>query len=394
MNKKKNSTKKRILLLVETSRGFGRRVIEGIMRFALEKDNWMVFLEDRGLLGKEPYWLRKMECNGIIARTATPQTTRIFNELSIPVVELLGDGKTSKAEVYSDTNLLGQMAAEHFWERGLRQFAFFSIGYAWWVSEVAEAFRLALADKESSCEVKSFFRHANSLSLAMVFESQAERLVIRWLKSLPKPIGILCPTDAQAALLSNICHLVGISVPNEIAILGIDNDTTLCNATSSPISSIDNNGHQIGYEAAILLLEKMEMRSLPPLPIKIPPLSLVTRRSTDFLAINDPDIAQAAQFIRDHALTRIQVDDVAKNAVLSRRTLTRKFREYLGHTPEQEILRVRMEHAQKLLRSTNLPIREIGIYVGYPSVKYFIKAFCHRFGLTPKQYRQKFERFD
>ena len=392
--RRRTRTNKRILLLVETSRAFGRRVIEGISRFALEKGDWTIFLEDRGLFEKEPYWLRTMECNGVIVRTTNVKTTKILKELNIPVVELLGDGKTAKAEVCSDLELLGQMAAQHFRERGLQRFAFFSIGYAWWVAEVAEAFHLALAGKKSSCEIRSFFRQTNALSLAMVFESQAEREVVCWLESLPKPIGILCPTDTQAVFLSNICHLTGISVPNEIAILGIDNDAALCNAASHPISSIDIGGHQIGYEAAILLLQKMEKQPLPSLPVKIPPLTLMTRQSTDFIAVNDPDIAKAAQFIRDHALTRIQVDDVAKDVVLSRRTLTRKFQKYLGHTPEYEILRVRMEHAQKLLRNTSLSIREIGMSVGYPSVEYFIKAFRHRFGITPKQYRQKFESFD
>ncbi|MCL2118507.1 MAG: helix-turn-helix domain-containing protein [Planctomycetaceae bacterium] len=155
-----------------------------------------------------------------------------------------------------------------------------------------------------------------------------------------------------------------------------------------------NDGRQIGYEAAVMLLRKMEGRPLPPLPVKIPPLTLVTRQSTDFIAVNDPDIAKAAQFIRDHALTRIQIDDVVRHVVLSRRTLTRKFQEHLGHTPEHEILRVRMEHAQQLLLSTALSIREVGISVGYPSVEYFIMAFRRRFGITPMQYRQKLERFE
>lgn len=380
--------KKHILLLVETSRIYGRRIIEGISRFAIECPDWILFCEDRGLLDKEPFWLETVKCDGIITRTSNMKVAKILRRLKIPIVELHGDGVTAKVEVVCDAQALGKLAAEHFLERGVRHFGFFAIGKAWWSDEFGQFFKKFLSDHGwGACAISPFCRRKSELSLPMIFDANIVSSVVKWLRSLPKPIGMLCPSDSQAVFLANVCHLAELGVPHEIAILGVEDNAILCKTTSPPISSIYVDGRMTGYEAAKLLKLKMEGRALPPRPILIPPSFVVTRQSTDFIAVDDPDIAKAAQFIRDHEAIRIQVDDVAESVSLSRRTLNRKFQEFLCRTPEHEILRVRMEHAKKLLRETDLPVAVISENIGYPSVEYFIKAFRRNSGMSPKQYR-------
>ena len=387
-DRRKSKSKLRILLLVETSGIYGRRIIEGISRYALENGNWILFLEDRGLQDKEPYWLRNVQCDGIITRTIYRNAASIIENLNIPFVELLGDGKNFKADIYCDPESLAKMAGEHFLERNLRHFAFITIGQVWWAREYAEYFQSYLGERGYECQISPFARIKNAPSLPMIFESQTEHALVRWLRHLPKPIGLLCPSDTQAVFLANLCQTCGIDIPNEIAILGIGDNNLLCKTATPLISSIFVDGQKTGYEAAKLLLKRIEGDTEPALPIKISPSFVVARQSTDFIAVSDPDISKAAQFIRDQVADRITVNDVANHVHLSARTLNRKFQEHFGSTPEQEILRVRMEWAKSLLRDTSLGVREISEKIGYSTPEYFIRAFRLSAGMTPKQYRQ------
>lgn len=382
-------TQKRILLLVETSRVYGRQIIRGISRYATENANWTLFFQDRGLLEQEPDWLRSAYCDGIISRTTNRAMARILKELSVPVVELHGDGELSTSDVLCDDALLGRMAAEHFLERGLRNFAFFTNGYAWWSEEFRLAFQAYLQRELYECFSCPLHKKTAALTLPMVMETRMEHEIVDWLRSLPKPIGILCPSDTQAIFLVNICRIIGIAVPNEIAVLGVENNDLLCSITSPAISSIYVDGTSTGYEAARLLHLKLQGKALPELPIKIAPSFVVMRQSTNFIAVEDLDIAQAAQYIREHAYRRIHVGEIAEHVNLSMRTLNRKFQSLLGHTLEKEIIRARMEHAQKLLRETTLPTSVIAKNMDYTSVEYFTKSFRRNCGLTPQQYREK-----
>ena len=382
--------RKRILLLVETSGVYGRRIIEGVSRFALEQGDWTLFLEDRGLQDQQPRWLSNVQCDGLITRSVNIDAVKRTKTLGIPFVELLGDGELARAEVLFDSEQGGKLAADHFLERGLRHFAFFTFGHAWWSLEFGNYYKDYLLTKNYSCEISPFCSIDNAPSLPIVLGSKTEHAIVRWLRSLPKPIGLLCPSDTQAVFLANLCQVFEIAVPNEIAILGLGDHTTLCKTVTPPISSIFADGRQTGYRAAELLLFKMRKKTLPKLPIKIFPTSIVTRQSTDFFAVDDKEVALAAQFIRNHITDRIRVDDVAEHVQLSTRTLIRKFRQFFGRTPEQEILRTRMDYAKMLLRDTELTVNETAEKLGYLSAEYFIRAFRADCGMTPKQYRQNF----
>lgn len=379
--------KKRILLLVETSRVFGREIIRGVTRFAVEDGSWALFLEDRGLVQKSGLRTHRFTYDGVIARTADEKSGKLIRQYNLPVVELLGDSLKNRSEILTSATAVGRMASCHFRDRGLRHFAFFSLGHCWWSSEFSEEYERRLNEDGFSCEICPFSRKKNDVSLPVSLSEGDEERIVKWIFSLPKPVGIFCPSDSHALFLINLCGVAEIKVPQEVAILGVENNETLCNAVSPALSSIAVNGLEIGYRAALLLRQKISGDKLPPLPIRIPPIQVVSRQSTDLVAISDPDISGAVQFIRDHVSDRITVDHVADHVGLSHRTLLRRFTETIGHSPEAEILKTRMDRAKLLLRKTDMTVSAIARSIGYLTSEYFIRAFRRECGMTPKKFR-------
>lgn len=383
----KTHDKKRILVLVETSRVFGREIIRGITRFAVEAGDWTLFLEDRGLVQHSDFWMKHFEYDGIITRTTHRKGFEWLRKKRLPLVELLGYDREAMSEIMTDAAALGLMAAEHFRGKGLLHFAFFSMGQCWWSSEFSEEYRRALQLAGLPCEISPFSLRSSDVSLPVSLRKDDERRISAWLSSLTKPVGIFCPADSHALFLINLCRFVGIAVPQEIAILGVENNESLCNAASPPLSSIAANGQEIGYRAAELLERKLKDGPLPDLPVKIAPIQVITRQSSDLVAIADPDISKAIQFIRDYVSSRITVRHVADHAGLSVRTLLRRFHESVGHSPETEILKMRMERARSLLRETDMAVSAIARSLGYLTSEYFIRAFRRECGMTPKKFR-------
>jgi len=215
----------------------------------------------------------------------------------------------------------------------------------------------------------------------------ADTSVLDWIESLPKPVAIFCAYDNHAFYLTNLCSMAGIAVPESVAILGVDNDVSLCLAASPPISSVDPNARQIGYEAAKLLDAMMHRTRLPPLPVVVRPACVVARQSTDNLAIADPLLAEALQIIRTDVATHLSVTDVVNKLCVSKGTLNNLFRKHLNCSPHEEIVRVRMEWARELLRDTTMSVRKISSMIGYQTPEYFCRAFVRETGMTPQKYR-------
>ena len=381
-------SKKRILILVETSRVFGRTIIQGVSRFALEKGSWTILLEDRGFFDRVPLWTKKIQVDGIICRTITADSAKFIDTFGVPIVELLGDGSYRSSDVLTDATRVGSTAAEHFYERGFRQFAYFSTGRAWWSQAFHDAYCQRLHELGFDCHTSPFCEGHNESTLSIVLQKKSETGILEWLRKLPKPIGLFCPADSQAIFILNLCQVADVKVPYEIAVLGVENNFTLCNATTPPLSSIAADGWSVGYQAAQLLETMIEKRPLPDLPIQIPPMGVVTRQSTDIIAVDNADIAQALHYISANPGLHISVKEVAQHVNVSLRTLIRKFKEVLNRSPEEEIRRVCMERAKLLLYDTNLSVTNIADNLGYASTEYFIRAFRCEIGMTPYAYRQ------
>lgn len=375
----------RVLLLVETSRNFGRQIVEGIARYALEHGPWSIQFEERALDSSPPKCLRNWHGDGIITRTTTLALAKLLWASKLPLVELLGDERVGTAQVRADFHLGGRMAVDHFLNCGLRQFGYFSYGDNWWSKIRRDMYRAAVESHGHECHTYSPPTDAE-MNLPAWNDRQRPRLV-KWLGSLPRPIGIFTTGDMHAVRLLSICQELNIAVPEEVAILGTGNDPVLCETVRPTLSSIDQDGRRVGYEAAHLLDQKMAGLN-PTDVIHVPPSHVAVRQSTDLMVIDDPDIVQAIRFIRDFACTGIDVARIAEEVSLSRRVLEQRFRQCLGRTPKAEIMRIQIEHAKTLLAKTNQTNESVARKSGFTSLAYFTTAFHREVGATPNAYRR------
>lgn len=381
------SKPKRVLLLIETSQAYGRKIIEGISRYVFENGDWEIDIENRGLLEKIPDWIKFWKGDGIIARSITPSQMKILSCFDIPVIELLGDEIKHKAEVYTDEVSIGRMACEHFLECGLRNFGFISFGNVWWARRRCEAFSRYLSLYGHSCHIYPGVKKDSKSSFSFGNDMQ-ERSTKKWLLELPRPIGVFATNDWHARHVLHACRNLGLSIPRDIAVLGAANDTMLCNLQTPTLSSIDLDAERIGIVAAELLQARMHRRRFKKaLPIVIPPIQVVARQSTDTLAVDDPDVVCAIQYIRRNAVNGIKVSDVVQETGLGTSTLFRRIKRVLGHSAEDEIIRIRVEKAKNMLRETHYSVDSIAKKVGFQYSEHFARVFRSVEKMSPSEYR-------
>jgi LacI family transcriptional regulator len=384
------STKKKVLLFVETSRSFGRQIIQGVSQFVTEHRDWKIIFQDRGVHEKLPDWMKHWDGDGVISRTDDAQTFRQLKHLKIPVVEVLGDGKRYPPLVKCDETSICRQVADHFWERGFRSFAFFSMGSNWWSQERFEAFQKSLQMYGVQCELAPTANLKNDITLSVLWWKGCEEDVFQWLRTLPKPVGIFCPCDMQAFFLMNICKDHGIAIPEYVAVVGYGNNADLCRVSTPPLSSVAPNARAIGYQAAVLLDLMFQNKPLPELPIYVPATHIETRLSSDVIAVNNSSVAAAIHFIRERLNQgQLSVTDIAKHLNLSKSTLTRLFRKWLGHSPKAEIQREQTALAEELLRETCFTVAQISAKLGYSSSANFVRAFRKQMHTTPEEYRYR-----
>jgi LacI family transcriptional regulator len=386
MRKRKKPHLPEVLLLVETSTGYGRGILEGIGRYVRERGPWLISFERRGQADLLPRWLRKWQGDGIIARSGTSILAKTVRATGLPVVELGGERQAGVAAVHADNRAVGRLAAQHLLDCGLRQFGFFAFGEAWWTALLRDGFCQTLAEQGHVCAV---YQPRGTRSLLPEWSGDERRTVTAWLRGLPRPMGVFTCGPEHALFLLDVCRKLGIAVPEQIAILPSGDDPLIYNMTTPPLSGVDSNPARIGYEAAALLDRMMDGQSSPDEPLWIPPARVVARQSTDILAIADAEVAQAVRFIREHACRGIDVPQVATAISLSRRVLERRFHEHLGRTPKDEIVRVCIERAKLLLNQSDATVESIGKNSGFASFKHFAEIFRREVGTTPRQFRRE-----
>ena len=214
--------------------------------------------------------------------------------------------------------------------------------------------------------------------------------MVDWLKSLPKPVGLMACNDYRGRQVIEACKTAGILVPEEVAVLGVDNDEVICNLANPPLSSIQLNVRRAGYEAAELLDKLMSDKEVTSQKIDVLPTHVITRQSTDIMAISDREVASALRFIRKHSREPIQVSDVARAVALTSRSLQRKFRSVLNRSVHNEISYARMERISQLLIETHLPISLIASEFGFSDVAHMARSFRKIKGTTPLAFRKKY----
>ncbi|WP_232101247.1 AraC family transcriptional regulator [Gimesia panareensis] len=360
--------------------------MNGIRQFIAENEEWSVFLMPRSLDSQIPDWISRWKGDGILSRTTSQEMADAITASGIPTVELRSTKlKHSFPFLGIDNRAMGRMVAEHFLERGIRHFGVYEIGIEVYFEERRDNYIQTI--EEAGFEV-SVFSGAEDSEAPREWEKHQEQMA-NWVRGLPKPVGIMACTDQLGFWLLDACDRAGISVPDEVAVVGVENDEILCMMARPPLSSVAFNSARIGYEAAALLSRLMKGDPAPQEPFMIDPLGIVTRQSSDVVAVDDPDLARALRFIRENACRGIQVADILKQVPLSRTALERQMKAAIGRSPKAEILRNQLERAKELLASTELSLAQISERVGFRHAQHFSTIFKEKLGETPGAYRAK-----
>lgn len=376
----------RVAVLVDTSTTWGRQIHRGIHRFSLKNGPWHIFFEARGQeerIRVPTGW----KADGVIARVGRADMAQELKALKVPVVNVSGIQLPGVdfPRVTTDLEASARMAAQHFINRGFRHFAYFTLEGLAYVTTHHRVFADAVA--AAGCDFASFKTRPLTgaepdwnLDLAQLGD---------WIRSLPKPVAILAWNPSSAREIIYACHLSGILVPEEVAIMSGAEDELLCDALFMPISAVKPAGEQLGHEAARLLEALMQGRPVPEQPVMLEPLAVVARRSTDTLAIQDRALVRALSYIRENDSQRIGVKDVTRHSGVSRRALEQRFMQVLRRTPASEIRRVHLERAKRLLAETDLSIPDVAEASGYGSPEYMAGIFRSELQTTPLKYRKE-----
>ena len=380
---------KKVLLLVESSTAYGRKISDGVSQYVREHGRWTLHIEDRGLFCIPTPLKNGWNGDGIIARTSGKAIQRALSRCRCPIVELLGDvnGENS-VDVTADTLGGIELCIDHYLKKRIPSIGFYAFGWNWWIEKRKKLFLEITLQKgiDAHCFVDSSSQKSDPQPQ---WDDKYEPPLKKWIRRLPFRTGIIAANDYQAMRLLNVCQRSGIKVPEQIAILGVDNDEHLCNLVTPPLSSLDQDAEMVGYQAAELLDLKMNRRKLPLTPIIIPPKGIVSRRSSELTAIDDEDVAAALHYIAEEAVHGIGIDDVIRHVGLSKSTLLRRFQKELHRSPKEEIIRVRFDHAKNLLANSGLTVHAVALRCGFASVEYFTTAFKSYTGQTPACYRQE-----
>jgi LacI family transcriptional regulator len=380
-------TRRNVALLIETSNSYARGILEGIADYVRHHERWSIYLPELERGGRPPGWLSRWKGDGIIARIETDEIAKLLKRINLPVVDVSAARHLSGIPwVETNDASIAKLGAQHLIERGFKHFAFCGDpGFNWsnW------------RKMEFEKAVQTHGYNVNSFDSISRFDPSyswnRERVgIAKWLKHLPRPIGIMACYDIQAQKVLEVCRELSIPVPEQVAVLGVDNDSVLCELADPPLSSIICNTRRTGFEAASLLDRMMSGANVGhDYSILIDPQGIRTRQSTDILAVDDPDIAQALRFIREHAVSGINVDDVLRHVPLSRRVLEARFRKAIGRTPHEEINRLKLDRIRDLLNETDLSLQEIARRTGFEHDEYMSVFFRRLVGISPGKFRRQ-----
>lgn len=373
----------RIVLLIESSRASGRAILNGVANYARHRGPWSFVWEPGGFEKIRPM-LKTLDADGIILRDVDNKLSnrRAFD---IPAVVVGYSRKEIPGliNVVTDSPKIGRMAAEHLLQCGFKNLACCSYRATPWADERAQSF----ADHVASLglEVDEYFTPPP----ARVNWQKQRRAMAKWLQSLPKPVGVMACNDDIGVQIMEACKLAGLIVPDDVGVIGADNDEVVCGLADPAMSSVALNFERAGYESAQALDRLMrKQRDVPP-QIKVQATHIVARRSTDVVAVADEAVARAMRFIRDHTRGPVSVNEVAEAVGLSRRVLERRFRREFNSSIQMEIRRVRTDQIVRLLVETHMPISEIAESLGFLDVQHFARYFRAGKRMSPLAYRRQ-----
>ncbi len=384
------AARRHVLLLMHNWAGYLYGVQLGTAQYFTNRPEWvwtraMPTDDFVGIMGHGGF-------DGVIAYVE-PWYQQALVDLRIPVVDVSNWLEERPfPRVIPDDAAIGRMAAAYLLDLGLKQFGIVGPMKASFSIVRCRTFMEAIQKRGFPAEA---FRGENvAIRPQTVVPHGIGAPLAEWLLQMPKPAGIFATNDDAAAYVLEATRHLGIRVPEELCVLGVDNDELISKFTHPALSSIQVSAHKIGFEAARLLDNLMNGQPQPSDPILLPPASVVARQSTNLLTIDDPEVLAAVRFIRENIHRRLTVAHLLEVIPLNRRYLERKFKRHLGRSPLQEIQRVRLETARALLSDTDLSMPSVAKASGYHNQERLSTVFHRATGVTPTAYRRSFRLHD
>jgi len=385
----------RVLLLIESARGFGRSLLKGFSEYARFHGPWCIDTSGpffRRSAGKLHYLDKDYQSSldGIVVRDMDElpalQKMKLPTVVASTIEPEAGKTRHSFPVVTTDNEGIARQAADHLFQREFTRFAYCGYEGIQWSELRAQQFSRIVAEA------------GHSLHVYQAPQSKAKRkwanelpALCAWLEGLPKPIGLMTCCDDRSQDIVEAAIQSGIRVPEEVAVIGVDNDELLCNLANPPLSSVALATEKAGFQAAQLLDRIMQgQERMAGQRIVVAPTHVVSRSSTDTLPVEDADVIDAVQFIRNHVQKQVQVADVVAATCLSRRTLERRFLATLGRSVQHEINRQRTDRIASMLLQTRMTQVEIAQTMGYTSVDNLRRFFQRHTQMTPLVYQRKF----
>lgn len=376
----------RVLLIFDPRIEETAAILHGITEIGHQVGPWAYFFDDEARAAVDRGWLCENDWAGVISRHTTPMLVETCRERRIPLVDLNDSPANHGITKIRPANpSIGRIGAEHLLNGGFRNFAFCGYDNTNWSQERCAGFTQAIKQAGFTCLV-----HNTSYPGVLSPEwdrSEAQKLT-EWFKQLPLPTAIMTCHDMRALQVLAAANNAGLRVPEDVAILGVNNDTIRCELATPPLSSVATSPTVAGRKAAELLARIMAGDETAKTEIRIEPDGVVVRRSSDMLAVPDKGVAAALRFIREHACDGINVDQVLPHAAMSRAQIEKKFREYLGRSPQAEIRRVQVLKIRQLLAETELPLKHIAELTGFEYMEYMSYVFKRAVGMSPGAYRR------
>ncbi len=375
-----------VLLFVETSREFGRGLLHGIAKYSRLHGPWRVYRWTGALDSSLPEW-KHLKISGAIVRDVGVVEGIAHSGIPVIYAQHNRESYSPFPAIITESRAIGCMAAEHFLDRGFQHFAYCGLDEFAWSRGRCQHFAQRLA--QAGFEVNAYRYPVSAGARGPRNDRNEQSLIVEWLRSLPKPVAVMCCNDDRALQVVEACLQANYDVPDRVAVLGVDNDVLICDLADPPISSIALNTEGAGYEAARLLDRLMKGEPMTGQAIGVSPTHIATRMSTDVLAVSDSDVSAALQFIRRNPNRLIQVNDVVEATNVSRRVLEKRFKAILRRSVHQEIRRVRVGHIIQLLISTDMSITEIAMHGGFDGVEHIARYFRKETGMSLRDYRKK-----
>jgi len=384
-----------VAVVVDPSLSYDREIAKGVAQYAREVGDWRLYVEeeqDRRLPDFDAW-----PGQGIIASFDTKRVAERVMAAGLPIVAVGGGGGAFDAAsgipyVDTDNERIAILAAEHLLERAIPHFGFYGLSpsrVTVWSDARHEAFahRLHAAGRS----VGTLLARHDSTRWSLLQDE-----LKTWLAALPKPVGVMACDDVRARHVLEACRSLGLRVPHDVAVIGVDDDEFVCELSDPPLSSVAQAARRVGHEAARLLDQLMRptrftgdetMAGPVPQRMVVPPVGVVARRSTDTLAVDDPVIAAAIRSIREQAVKGLEIAELVTASKLSRWQLEDRFRRVVGRSIHDDMLHVRLNEARRLITTTDLPLKQIAPRSGFRSVAYMTTLFRRHFHTTPAALR-------